>query len=333
MAEARFVTKEDYLYATGRVRIFEKRLLSKRQLQLMLDAPSWEEVIRLFRETHYGRGLDADATLADCEQRLAEERKRLFEEIHEIAPGSPLIQLMTVEDRYHNLKVLFKTVFLGEDLSHLLVEVNGSDMLYRENLMRFPERNPQETWEEKAVAAALEDFQEHGDLQRSEFLLDRHMIMEMRELAKQIPADLVRSWVEEQVDFYHLNLFLRMQKGEAAPERFALALAEGGTYSPKEWLEFYEKAEIPLFEENLRLNELAEHLREGAEPPLLEKVRDEASIEWARDAQKLTYGPEVLFSYWLNREMELLDLRILLVSLSSKLPAEKRAQRLRKLPD
>lgn len=332
MSQSSKVKREDYLYATGRVRIFEKRLLSPRQLQLMLEATSWEEVIRLFRETHYGRGLAADATLADCMRALAEERKRLYEEIHDVAPGSPLARLMTVQDRYHNLKVLLKTVFLGEDLSHLLVEVHDTDMLYRENLLRFPEKNPRESWEEKAVAAALDDYREHGDLQRSEFLMDRHMLTEMHELAQQIPSPLIQDWVREQVDFYHLNVFLRMGKGKESPERFALTLAEGGTYSPEEWEEFYPGGKCPLFEDNPRLSGLVTVLQAGAGPALLEQVRDEANIAWAREGQKITYGPEVLFSYWLGREMELLDLRILLVSLSSQLPAEKRAQRLRKQP-
>lgn len=332
MSQSSKVKREDFLYATGRVRILEKRLLPPRQMQLMLDASSWEEVIRLFRETHYGRGLGADATLADCERALAEERKRLYEEIHDVAPNSPLTELVTAQDRYHNLKVLLKTVFLGEDLSHLLVEVRDTDMFYRENLLRFPEKNPRESWEEKAVAAALEDYREHGDLQRSEFLMDRHMLMEMQELAQAIPSPLIQDWVREQVDFYQLNVFLRMGKGAEPLERFTLTLAEGGSYSKEEWLEFYQEGKFPLFEDNPRLNGLVTALQAGAGPALLEKARDEASIEWAREGQKVTYGPEVPFSYWLGREMELLDLRILLVSLSSQLPAEKRAQRLRKQP-
>lgn len=332
MSASSFAKKEDYLYATGRVRSFEKRLLPKRQMTLMLEASSWEEVLRLFRETHYGRGLPAGAGLADCERALVAERKRLFKELLEVAPGSPVVQLVTAQDRYHNLKVLFKTVFLGEDLSHLLVDVPEKERLYRENLLRFPEKNPLESWEERAVAAALEDYHEHGDLQRAEFLLDRHMLMEMQELAGQIASPLISAWMEEQVDFYHLNVFLRMKSGAAARERFALTLAEGGSYTREEWLAFYEKDQMPSFQGHARLAALAAVLNEEDGPALLEQARDEAGIQWAREGLKMTYGPEVLFSYWLSKEMELLDLRILLVSLSSLLPAEKRAQRLRRQP-
>lgn len=334
MSKDSYRQKEDYIFASGRVRVYEKRLIEARQMRQFLESSSFEEAMRLFRESSYGKSLDPGAGLAEAEQALRQERQRLFRDLEEAAPGSPVLQLISAQDRYHNLKVLVKEVLLGEEMDQLFVERGGVDLAYFENLLRYPAKNPEESLEEKALADLLRHFNEHQDLQVSEFILDRAMWAEMSAIAKDLDSPLISQWLEQQIDLYNLTVYWRMQKQGESETRLSQALAEGGSLNPEKLRQSFVQGELPATKNSDEANliRLIKLMGEPDGASRLEKLRDEASIAFAKEARDVTYGPEVLFGYYLTREMEMTNLRILLISLASGLNEERRLERLRQLP-
>lgn len=338
MKEKTFQKREDYIYASSRIRVHEKRLIPLRQMQQLFEAGDYEEAMRLFKDTPYAAGFTQASGELSYDEVLEAERKRLFAEIAEAAPGSPLIRLISLNDAYHNLKVLLKQVLLEKDLSYLLVEPESLDLNYLSNIIRSPERNPLETPEEKALGAAAADYAEHQDPQRSEMLVDKAMYEELLSLAKGFENPLIGDWVKEQIDFINLETFLRLMRQHRSAGWLETAFIEGGRLPQKLLIKAYEEGALPS-EAQLkgikltpRVREALARSRETGDPAVLEKARDEASLETAEEGLRMTYGPEVLFGYWLRREMEMLNLRMLLVSLKSGMSAEKRGERLRRLP-
>lgn len=333
-----YKSREDYIYASSRIRVAEKRLLTPQQLQQLFAATDYEEALRLFRETPYGVNLSRAPEELSYEEVLHEESARLNRELAEAAPGSPLLELFTLEDEFHNLKILLKQQVLGKDFSQLLMEVPGQNLLYLRKLAEQPERNPRESLQEKALSEALEELTNTADLQRGEFVLDRALYAAELELARQLESPLIENWVRTRVDLQNLGTALRLRVSGGSAERFALAFIPGGELA---------KATLSRLVSELRDEELGGEsftrklpFREpllsavvsalaGRDSAKLEKARDEATLRAAREALKVTYGPEVLFGYALCRQMEILNLRILLVSLQSGGKAEVRENRLR----
>lgn len=333
-----YKSREAYIYASSRIRVAEKRLLTSQQLQQLFAAQDYQEALRLFRETPYGVSLSRAPEELSYDEALRMETRRLSRELAEAAPGSPLLGLFTLEDEFHNLKILLKQQVLGKDFSQLLVEVPGQNLLYLRKLVEQPERNPRESLQEKALSEALKELDQTADLQRGEFVLDRALFAAELELARQLDSPLIENWVRTRIDLQNLGTALRLRLSGGSEERFSLAFIPGG--------ELAKVTLLPLVSE-LRDEELGgesftrrlpfrEPLLSAVvsalakrDPARLEKARDEATLRAAREALKVTYGPEVLFGYALSRQMEILNLRILLVSLQSGGKAEVRDNRLR----
>lgn len=333
-----YKSREAYIYASSRIRVAEKRLLTPQQLQQLFAAQDYQEALRLFRETPYGVSLSRAPEELSYDEALRMETRRLSRELAEAAPGSPLLGLFTLEDEFHNLKILLKQQVLGKDFSQLLVEVPGQNLLYLRKLVEQPERNPRESLQEMALSEALKELDQTADLQRGEFVLDRALFAAELELARQLDSPLIENWVRTRIDLQNLGTALRLRLSEGSEERFSLAFIPGGELAKVTLLPLVSELgdeelggesftrRLPFREPLLSavVSALAKR-----DPARLEKARDEATLRAAREALKVTYGPEVLFGYALSRQMEILNLRILLVSLQSGGKAEVRDNRLR----
>ena len=333
-----YKSREAYIYASSRIRVAEKRLLTSQQLQQLFAAQDYQEALRLFRETPYGVSLSRAPEELSYDEALRMETRRLSRELAEAAPGSPLLGLFTLEDEFHNLKILLKQQVLGKDFSQLLVEVPGQNLLYLRKLVEQPERNPRESLQEKALSEALKELDQTADLQRGEFVLDRALFAAELELARQLDSPLIENWVRTRIDLQNLGTALRLRLSGGSEERFSLAFIPGGELAKVTLLPLVSELgdeelggesftrRLP-FHEPLLSAVVSALSKRG--PARLEKARDEATLRAAREALKITYGPEVLFGYALSRQMEILNLRILLVSLQSGGKAEVRDNRLR----
>lgn len=333
-----YKSREAYIYASSRIRVAEKRLLTPQQLQQLFAAQDYQEALRLFRETPYGVSLSRAPEELSYDEALRMETRRLSRELAEAAPGSPLLGLFTLEDEFHNLKILLKQQVLGKDFSQLLVEIPGQNLLYLRKLVEQPERNPRESLQEKALSEALKELDQTADLQRGEFVLDRALFAAELELARQLDSPLIENWVRTRIDLQNLGTALRLRLSGGSEERFSLAFIPGGELAKVTLLPLVSELgdeelggesftrRLPFHEPLLSAVVSALSKRD---PARLEKARDEATLRAAREALKITYGPEVLFGYALSRQMEILNLRILLVSLQSGGKAEVRDNRLR----
>ena len=333
-----YKSREAYIYASSRIRVAEKRLLTSQQLQQLFAAQDYQEALRLFRETPYGVSLSRAPEELSYDEALRMETRRLSRELAEAAPGSPLLGLFTLEDEFHNLKILLKQQVLGKDFSQLLVEVPGQNLLYLRKLVEQPERNPRESLQEKALSEALKELDQTADLQRGEFVLDRALFAAELELARHLDSPLIENWVRTRIDLQNLGTALRLRLSGGSEERFSLAFIPGGELAKVTLLPLVSELgdeelggesftrRLPFHEPLLAAVVSALSKRD---PARLEKARDEATLRAAREALKITYGPEVLFGYALSRQMEILNLRILLVSLQSGGKAEVRDNRLR----
>lgn len=336
MTQKDYRKKEDYVYGSTRVRIFEKRLLSKAEMNRFLQAGSWEEGLAILKASPYGNRMDAQEE--SFIGTLQAEKARLLSELEEAIPGSSLLRLISLPDLYHDLKVLVKIELLGQDLSYLLVDVPEVNLQELATYLARPEENPRQTDLQKTLALVCQDFAQHQDPERTEIILDKALCEAMLTWAKQSESDMIVDWVVEQIDFENLDIFLRMHHVGRDPQWFDFAFIPGGRLPRAKLQAAYAKALLPQ-EEDLAAWGVPKTLVKAWQQVLdtrdigaIEKAQDEASIAWAMKASRKTYGPEIPFAYYLRRQTEILNLQILMVALQSNLEQAEKLRLVRTIP-
>lgn len=104
------MSQQSYLYASARISVLEKGLLSEETVKRMAEG-SLEDAMRVLLEAHYG-GLP-EASADDCERMIESERLRTARTIAEISPEPQLTDLLLLSTDAHNLKTLIKSRMLG----------------------------------------------------------------------------------------------------------------------------------------------------------------------------------------------------------------------------
>lgn len=112
------VTDKDYLFMSAMIRSRETRLLDREKMERMLDACSFDEAAKILMECGYPdmSGLKAP----EVEERLAEHRSAVFEELSQLAPEKAIIDIFRLKYDYHNIKVLVKAQGANANGEHLL---------------------------------------------------------------------------------------------------------------------------------------------------------------------------------------------------------------------
>ena len=104
------MSQESYLYASARISVLEKGLLSEDTVRRMAEG-SLEDAMRQLLDARYG-GL-TEATPEDCERMIEAERQKTMRVIAEVSPMPALTDLLLLKTDAHNLKVLLKSRMLG----------------------------------------------------------------------------------------------------------------------------------------------------------------------------------------------------------------------------
>ena len=104
--------QKSVLYAMGRIKSLEDRLIDTARLERMLQAPDAMESLRVLTEAGYGAPATAQAP-QDYERLIEHELAETGKLIHEITPDEAVTDLFMMRYDYANAKALFKMRLSG----------------------------------------------------------------------------------------------------------------------------------------------------------------------------------------------------------------------------
>ena len=330
--------REAYIHASTRVRSLEKQLMPNTALDNLASASDFVTALQLFNESSYAAALSRAPRGDDYEFALTQTRDKLYRDLQDIAPESPVNEFLALPYIYHNGKVLLKAHFLQQDMEDLAVEAGGVELVYLAKIIESPEQNPRSTPFEVALAEAVEDFQKNRDPKRSDAILDRACATEMAEVVKEAKIPTMTNYFKERMDFINVGTFFRAVRRDVTSTEFEYFLVPGGHIDPQRLLQLYrlynEKSEtfISGLDEagaTSRLKEAASAYLDGGDLAAFEKARDDAGIATAMAGARVTYGPEVIFAYAIRRETEIQNLRIILMAAKNNIDTSSVRERLR----
>ncbi len=93
----------DYAYSTGRIRALENNLMNSGQILRLFDAVSEEEIEKVLSDNGYKIG-------GNLQKNIQNDLIDSFLLVRSIVPDKSIVDIMMLENDYHNIKVILKSI-------------------------------------------------------------------------------------------------------------------------------------------------------------------------------------------------------------------------------
>lgn len=324
----------EYQYPCAVIRGNELTLLSAADLARVADAASMQAAMSILHEFGYGDGKEL-ANPRDFEAVLAAEQARVAELVLGVIPEREELAFLQFPVDYHNAKVILKAEALGTDPADYLME--GGRMAGAEMAVMVKERNFlfMEAFLRDSILETIEAYGKTRDPQEIDILLDKACYKEMLKEAEAAGNDFVTGYVKLLIDISNVQTFVRVKQIGKPAEFLGKVFLEGGRIDLATLMELYgetyqqigEKLDLYGFGEAVGRG--AAEAAAGGSYALMEKLCDNLKVRYAKGAQFITAGIEPIAAFYVAKEMELKNLRMVLTGKLVGIPEETLKERLR----
>lgn len=316
---------EDFVEASGYLRVLEKRMLNSGSVERIIDASSASEVLKLLSQnSEYD--FSGITRTEDYEIVLKAGLKNAYDLLYKISPKPIIVDILAAKYVFHNLKVALKSKYLNKNMDYLYsdiprvgIDLNGD----------APEHI------KTAASVAIKTFDETNNPQDIDIILDKHMFGYMLDLCEQFQNDFITKYVQMSIDFYNAKTLMRAKEMQKDRRFLNECFVAGGLISASFFLENYDKHPNELapvfyykyFGEVMK-ESFAAYEKQG-NYSTMEKLFDNFVLEHVKQAKYIAFGPEILFAYLVLKENEVKQIRILVTCKNNNIPIEALRERLR----
>lgn len=324
--------RENFIQSSVRIRYAEKKLLTKQQLQRLADAKSLEDAIKLLNETSYSSELSKLDRAENYEKVLSEVLNKTYKEVMGISPEKSLVEIITCKYDYHNLKVLVKENILKEKFNSMYCMLDENEV---ETFRELAVKNEEDL--SKDFKECLEFFETTKDPQDIDIFIDKKYFEKVLSLSESFGLDMISEYFRAMIDFINLRTFIRCRKQNQVKETLKKVLIEGGDVETDKILEMFHD-DIEILSVKLKaykigkvLAKIVEEFKNTNSLNSFEKSMDDYLVEIVRKTKSINYGAEVIFSFLFAKELEIKNLRLILVGKVNDLSADFIKERLREV--
>jgi len=323
-----------YAYAVGRIRALETRLLDRTRFERMIDSSSAEEALKVLSESDYAGAISDLADVYEFETILSAELKQTFDTVMKISPRPEFIAILALRYDAHNLKVLFKDKYLGIK-SDLLIPVGSLPLEKLEFAVKEDDyRDLPEKFREAAEKIS-EDFLVNRDPQIIDLTLDRVLFEHLIQASRDIGSSFLEGLFIRQVDLINLKSLIRVKRMGLDREFLKKVFLPHGSIA-LDLLTANIDEPLESIITSLAMSDYAELAGEGVRSwqekgtaSRLEKLSDDFITVYLKRGKWMPFGLEPLVGYLWAKEIEIKNIRLILVGKINKLPAEAIRERIR----
>ena len=324
-----------YLYSIGRVRELEKGLLSDTHLDRILEA---DEPLAVLRSIAFFKTADDHEHPEHLYEAFQLERAHNRRLLHELVVDSPLEEVFLLPYDVDNIKLSLKGKLAGNsDVKANEVEEGlfSKSEILDAVFHAAPGRIP--TAIREAMDTAAEHFATHARFAVVDALLDRSLRVLQLDIARREKNSFLIDYLQRLSDVQNISLLIRRRRHHLGREGMEELLYECGTLS----LSFFERVYDGGWESlaavfkstdyaHLLTQTLSDTDRAGF-LPLLDVACDGFLIERLRHTKYLNAGIAPLLAFYLAREHELKQVRMLLVGKVFHVPQDELRVRMREI--
>ncbi|WP_245628380.1 V-type ATP synthase subunit C [Fervidicola ferrireducens] len=310
---------EEFLYASGRIKVLENRLLSRSVIERVLEAENTEAVLRVLSETDYAPEFEELESVYDFEKALENSMRKTLNTVKESLKDHRIVRFFTLKYDYHNLKVIAKSRILGVDAPENLSNLGDVPV---DELIKLGKGEGDAAVPETMKAAfegAMRLFEETRDPQQIDLFLDRALYEELVELTKKIGHEFLKDYLAASVDLINIKTMVRLKYMESDFRTLEKSLLPGGTIEPA-FFEKYFQEPLQSLVEALSSSRYSGVVKEGLEnwistgsPAAYEKLSDDFLLGILKKGIYKPFGLETVAGYIGAKENEIKILRVLMV--------------------
>lgn len=324
-----------FTQALSRIWVLETRLLDKAKIERMIEADSANDIIKMLSETEYSNVMANVKRAEDYEEILSAELKRVYKLVYELCPVKEIVDLMSIKYQYHNLKVMLKGKLLNKDFSYMLIDLG------RDNLDELKRKIDADNYRglkapmQKAIEAALTEFEATKDPQKIDIVIDKYMFNELSAIKKSLNYGFTDKIVNGLIDLTNVRTLVRIKKQGKEKEFAQEVLIDGGSISKAKLVSLINETPENIMTK-LSFSSYSNIIKEGIESyietgsvNLLEKLSDNYIMKLMKDSKLVTFGPERILAYIYAKETEIKIIRIIMVGKLNNIAEEVIRERLR----
>lgn len=315
---------EAYGYAVARIRAMERQLLDSSALARLLDAEDLAGALKILGETSYAKGFAKAGEGARYDLVLEEELLSAYAELQTFVPDKELIDLCRMQYDFHNVKVLLKSIFNaregGKKRWDLLTSLGTTpkdsmiEAIESEDFALLPFNLG------VIVPLCVSRWEQTRDTVEVERMLDEQMFAAMLVMAENLGGPGIVAWVRARIDCENLRNLLRLKRFGLDQSNVSSFLHKGGTISPELLLSLLPEPfdswgrSLAFSDVGLVVSSLTDSGGFDSLIASLERALDDYCGEVVGKARYSSDAPENVLAYLWGKEMEVKNIRAILVA-------------------
>jgi V/A-type H+-transporting ATPase subunit C len=317
----------EYAYSVAFVRTLENKMLSKGDIDILINAKSAQDAMRILADKGYGGGEIAPPS--DIELILKNELESAWQNVREACPDGAPIDVLLYKNDFHNLKTILKATHSSVSWENLMLRPCTvepqliADAVMQGRLDTLPEllRAP--------AAEAYDILTRTGDGQLVEVILDKAVFTAMMNSVKNY--DFFKGYIELNCDIVNIKTAIRGAKAHVDRRLCEHALVPYGKTDVKVLADAIVEGVDAVYEVLTKLGYRRQV--EAAQSSLseLEKLCDNMLIDYIKGYKNRAFGFEPILGYLKGKETELQSVRIIISGHINNVPKETITERLREM--
>ena len=172
-----------------------------------------------------------------------------------------------------------------------------------------------------SIEEAMDLYSRGHDPQMIDIIMDKACYRDMLRAAEESGEEFLIGIVKLQIDLLNLKAFVRLREIGKAWSFFQTVYLDGGNIQEQfyiqSWEEPYSQVADKLIPYGLKdmMAEGGRMIKEEGDFTLFEKMLEDALMEYNKKAKYLSFGIVPIAGYWLAKEVEIDNLRIVLTGI------------------
>lgn len=310
----------DYKGINTLLRTYELQLLTEADYDRMLKAPSLKEALDVLKGTGYQ--FDAKEVLVDkaFDTFLMRNLSEMYAELFMATPDVEVVELFSLRYTYHNLKVLLKQRFSGENLEHLLIPIGKYSLASLKKLVETGEGDDEDPILISGVQESIRAFDEEHRLEAATVFMDTYYFKHLRAISDRSHNSSITRITDDMVDLYNLSTIVRSLKQKKPRGFLYTVLSSSGTIPKQDLIEEARNGSASVVRKfymgkaySSRLSDLISDSSNEIDALQLDKLMDVLTYEQVAEGLYRPFGPLPLLGYLFAKEKEVTNIRLILV--------------------
>lgn len=317
----------EYTYAVARIRSKELGLLSKHDLDSLMNCRDYNECIRYLQDKGWGD----DKGLETSDEILSEERKKTWELMKELLGDLTPFNVFLVPNDFHNLKVSLKAITRDVDPTPMFIDNGTVEAKKIYEFVKKREYSSLPSYLSDVAKNALSVLLQTSDGQLCDVIIDKAALKSIAEIGSKAENPIIKKYAEITVAAANIKIAIRCEKTKKSLEFIKSCLANCDTLNT----EALARAASKNIDDIYSYLSVTDY--KGAIDAL--KISTSSFEKWCDDllinqmkSQKwepFTIGP--LVAYIIARETEIKAVRIILSGKLNQLDNDTVRERLREM--